>query len=29
VGFMVAALVTVLLIAFRRYLRVEDVYARG
>ncbi|HEY7522664.1 MAG TPA: ABC transporter permease [Candidatus Limnocylindrales bacterium] len=29
VGFMVAALVTVLLIAFRRYLRVEDLYARG
>ena len=29
VGFMIVALVTLLLIAFRRYLRVEDVYARG
>lgn len=29
VGFMVAALVTMLLVVFRRYLRVEDVYARG
>lgn len=29
VGFMIAAFVLVLLIAFRRYLRVEDVYARG
>jgi len=29
VGFMIAAFVLVLLIAFRRYLRVEDVYVRG
>jgi spermidine/putrescine transport system permease protein len=29
IGFMIVALVTLLLIAFRRYLRVEDVYARG
>jgi spermidine/putrescine transport system permease protein len=29
VGFMIAAFVLVLLIIFRRYLRVEDVYARG
>jgi spermidine/putrescine transport system permease protein len=29
VGFMIAAFVLVLLIALRRYLRVEDVYARG
>jgi spermidine/putrescine transport system permease protein len=29
VGFMIAALVLLLLIVFRRYLRVEDVYARG
>ena len=29
VGFMIAAFVLVLLIVFRRYLRVEDVYARG
>jgi spermidine/putrescine transport system permease protein len=29
VGFMIAAIVLILLIAFRRYLRVEDVYARG
>jgi ABC-type spermidine/putrescine transport system permease subunit I len=29
VGFMIAAFVLVLLIAFRRYLRVEDLYARG
>jgi ABC-type spermidine/putrescine transport system permease subunit I len=29
VGIMIVALVTVLLIAFRRYLRVEDVYARA
>ena len=29
VGFMIVALVTILLIIFRRYLRVEDVYARG
>ena len=29
VGLMIVALVTLLLIAFRRYLRVEDVYARG
>lgn len=29
VGFMIVGLVTLLLIAFRRYLRVEDVYARG
>lgn len=29
VGFMIVALVTLLLIAFRRYLRVEEVYARG
>lgn len=29
VGFMIAALVTLLLVVFRRYLRVEDVYARG
>ena len=29
IGFMVVALVTLLLIAFRRYLRIEDVYARG
>jgi spermidine/putrescine transport system permease protein len=29
IGFMIAALVTLLLVIFRRYLRVEDVYARG
>ncbi len=29
VGFMIVAFVTVLLVIFRRYLRVEDVYARG
>jgi len=29
VGFLIVAFVTVLLIAFRRYLRVEDVYVRG
>lgn len=29
IGFMIVALVTLLLITFRRYLRVEDVYARG
>jgi spermidine/putrescine transport system permease protein len=29
VGIMIVALVTLLLIVFRRYLRVEDVYARG
>jgi spermidine/putrescine transport system permease protein len=29
VGFMIAAFVLVLLIVFRKYLRVEDVYARG
>jgi ABC-type spermidine/putrescine transport system permease subunit I len=29
VGFMIAAFVLVLLVVFRRYLRVEDVYARG
>ena len=29
IGFMIVALVTLLLIAFRKYLRVEDVYARG
>jgi ABC-type spermidine/putrescine transport system permease subunit I len=29
VGFLIAAFVLVLLIVFRRYLRVEDVYARG
>jgi spermidine/putrescine transport system permease protein len=29
VGFMIAAFVLILLIVFRRYLRVEDVYARG
>ncbi len=29
VGFMIAALVLLLLIVFRRYLRVEDVYLRG
>ena len=29
VGFLIAAFVTVLLIVFRRYLRVEDVVARG
>ena len=29
VGFMIAAFVLALLIVFRRYLRVEDVYARG
>jgi spermidine/putrescine transport system permease protein len=29
VGFMIAAVVTLLLIAFRRYLRIEDVVARG
>ena len=29
VGFLIVAFVTVLLIIFRRYLRVEDVYARG
>ena len=29
VGFMIAAIVLLLLIVFRRYLRVEDVYARG
>jgi ABC-type spermidine/putrescine transport system permease subunit I len=29
VGFMIVAFVTVLLVVFRRYLRVEDVYARG
>jgi ABC-type spermidine/putrescine transport system permease subunit I len=29
VGFLIAAFVLVLLIAFRRYLRVEDVVARG
>jgi spermidine/putrescine transport system permease protein len=29
IGFLIVALVTLLLIAFRRYLRVEDVYARG
>jgi spermidine/putrescine transport system permease protein len=28
-GFLIVAFVTVLLIVFRRYLRVEDVYARG
>ncbi|HET7496500.1 MAG TPA: ABC transporter permease [Candidatus Limnocylindrales bacterium] len=28
-GFLIVAFVTVLLIIFRRYLRVEDVYARG
>jgi ABC-type spermidine/putrescine transport system permease subunit I len=29
VGFLIVAFVTVLLVIFRRYLRVEDVYARG
>jgi spermidine/putrescine transport system permease protein len=29
VGFLIAAFVLILLIVFRRYLRVEDVYARG
>jgi spermidine/putrescine transport system permease protein len=29
VGFMIAAFVLLLLVVFRRYLRVEDVYARG
>ena len=29
VGFLIVAFVTILLIIFRRYLRVEDVYARG
>lgn len=29
VGFMIAAFVTVLLVVFRKYLRVEDAYARG
>jgi len=29
IGFMIVAVVTLLLITFRRYLRVEDVYARG
>lgn len=29
VSFMIAVIVLILLIAFRRYLRVEDVYARG
>ncbi len=29
IGFMIAVIVLILLIAFRRYLRVEDVYARG
>jgi spermidine/putrescine transport system permease protein len=29
VGFMIVAFVVVLLVIFRRYLRVEDVYARG
>jgi len=29
VGFMIAAFVLILLIVFRKYLRVEDVYARG
>jgi spermidine/putrescine transport system permease protein len=29
VGFMIVAFVTFLLVMFRRYLRVEDVYARG
>jgi spermidine/putrescine transport system permease protein len=29
VGFMIATFVTILLVIFRKYLRVEDVYARG
>jgi len=29
IGFMIVVFVTVLLVIFRRYLRVEDVYARG
>jgi ABC-type spermidine/putrescine transport system permease subunit I len=29
IGFMIVAFVTALLVIFRRYLRVEDVYARG
>ncbi len=29
IGFLIMAFVTVLLVIFRRYLRVEDVYARG
>jgi spermidine/putrescine transport system permease protein len=29
VGFLIVAFVTILLVIFRRYLRVEDVYARG
>jgi spermidine/putrescine transport system permease protein len=29
IGFLIVALVTLLLVAFRRYLRIEDVYARG
>ncbi len=29
VGFLIAAFVTVLLIVFRRYLRIEDVVVRG
>ncbi len=29
IGFMIVGLVTLLLIVFRRYLRIEDVYARG